>query len=115
MELRENMFMYAWNHVQIISMKAYVIHQRYMYYVNVCKINCINSISGSMRLVCRGDNPNKETLIYISYLTSPSTRHIQPELQISKCVSIFVICSFSFLSVMFQFLEYHLCMEFLFK
>jgi len=53
MDLSENMFMYAWNHVQIISMKVYIIHQWYMYNVNVCKTNCINSISGSMRLVRR--------------------------------------------------------------
>jgi len=38
-----------------------------MFYVDVGKINCINSISGSMRLVRRGDNPNKKTHIYIPY------------------------------------------------
>ena len=71
MELRENMFMYAWNHVQIISMKAYVIHQRYMYYVNVCKINCINSISGSMRLVREGmiQTRKPSSIYHISHFT----------------------------------------------
>jgi len=38
-----------------------------MYNVNVCKTNCINSIYEFMRLVGRRDNPNKETLMYISY------------------------------------------------
>ena len=39
----------------------------YIYNVNVCKINYINSISGSMRLVRQGDKLNKETIIYIPY------------------------------------------------
>ena len=38
-----------------------------IYVVNVYKTNCINSVSGSIRLVCRADNPNKEILVYIPY------------------------------------------------
>ena len=57
-------------------------HNQIMLYVDVGKTNCIRSIAEFMRLVRRGDNPNKETLIYIHtlYLMSPSIEFIQPEL-----------------------------------
>ena len=38
-----------------------------MYNVNVGKTNCINSMSGFMRLVRRENNPKKKTLMYILY------------------------------------------------
>ena len=38
-----------------------------MYNVNIYKTNCINSNSESMRLERQGNNPNKETFMYIPY------------------------------------------------
>jgi len=63
-----------------------------MLYAKVDKTSCINSVAGFMRLVRQGDNPNKETLIYIYtiYPISPTTECIQLELLINVFVSILV-------------------------
>ena len=42
--------------------------------VNVGKTSCMSSNYRFMRLICREDNPNKETLIYIPY--TPCHHHL---------------------------------------
>jgi len=61
-----------------------------MLYAEVDKTSCINLIARFMRLVHNGDNPNKETPIYIYtiYPISPTTECIQLELLINMFVSI---------------------------
>ena len=51
-----------------LSLSMYKLYMSYVKY-NEDKINCINSISGSIRLIRREDNSNKKTLIYIPYIS----------------------------------------------
>jgi len=66
-----------------------LIYQLNMLYVAVGKIDFIYSIFGSMRLVRRGDNSNKKTLIYIPY----TPLHHQLSIYNPNCLGMSVVSS----------------------
>ena len=72
--------------------KQYRVHiqSNNVLYVDIGNTSCVNSIVGFMRLVRRGNNPNKKTLTYIPYTIFHHQLCIQPEFLMYKYVSFLV-------------------------